>query len=96
MGNLISQEGSNRRSRNPRSQEDFPRFFLARLRRMVAVRREQGPLLQTGELELRLLDKAVYSTFCDCLDLGVGDEARAVLRQEELVAGDEAPEVDPN
>ena len=49
---------------------------------MVALRREHAPHLEAGAPDLRLLDRSVYSTFCDCLDLGVAAEARAVLSGE--------------
>lgn len=79
MGNLISQNSG---GRSAGSTQLVQRFFLERLRRMVAIRREHAPLLEAGDSSLRLLDKAVYSTFCDCLDLGTSDEARTILRQD--------------
>ncbi len=81
MGNVISQDNGNRSGRKS-GPKYLQRFFLKRLNRLVAVRRERGPFLDAGDFDLRLLDKAVYSTFCDCLDLGAGDEARSVLRHE--------------
>ncbi len=80
MAKLTSQDSGRR---NVGSADYLQRFFLERLARMVATRRERAPFLEAGELDLRLLDKAVYSTFCDCLDLGVGEKARAILRGEE-------------
>ena len=83
MGNLTSQGNGNR--------TDYLReFFIMRLEHMVAVRRERGPELGAGSTDLRLLDKAVYSTFCDCLDLGLAGEAKAILRRGE---GKKAPKV---
>jgi hypothetical protein len=52
------------------------------LERLVEIRREGEPRLEEGTALLHLVDKAVYSTFCDCLDLGAGKEARAILRSE--------------
>ncbi|MHB1162190.1 MAG: hypothetical protein ACYC3V_17940 [Chloroflexota bacterium] len=90
-----SRDNSSRSGRKDRSTRYLQRFFLARLQRMVAVRREQDP--EAGDPNLRLLDKAVYSTFCDCLDLGAGDEARAALRHEPVdLRGKPSPEVDSN
>jgi hypothetical protein len=82
LGNVISQDSGNRSRRKGGAPKYLQRFFLQRLDRIVSVRRERGPLLDAGDLDLRLLDKAVYSTFCDCLDLGVGDDARAILRDQ--------------
>lgn len=94
--NLISQDSS-RSGQKGRATKLLQRFFLKRLQHMVAVRRERGPLLGAGDPDLRLLDKAVYSTFCDCLDLGAGEEARAVLKPVEVGGeGAESPEADPN
>ncbi len=94
MSKLVSQDSGNL-SGPARSPEYLRRFFLARLERVVAVRRERAPLLEAGSMDLRLLDKAVYSTYCDCLDLGASKAARAILRGEDSAAP-ETPEVDPN
>lgn len=84
MGNLTYKDGS-RSGSKMNSVKYQRRFFLARLRRLVAARHQHGSLEDAGSPNLRLLDKAVYSTFCDCLDLGVGEEARTILRHEHLV-----------
>ena len=100
MAKLIS---SDRGSRSSGGSFDpaWQRFFLLRLKHLVELR--HAPLPEASEENLRLLDKAVYSTFCDCLDLAVGIEARAILRNrdalrhEEVAAGPHEPsEVDPN
>ena len=87
MSNLISQDNGKRNGHNTGTPQYLQRFFLERLRRLVAIRRERGPLFDVGDFDLRLLDKAVYSTFCDCLDLDSGAEARAILRHEIAGAG---------
>lgn len=54
-------------------------MFLLRLRRLLWLRRSC-----VGQLEdsiLKVLDKSIYSTYCDCLEMGVGDEARQLLKQ---------------
>lgn len=84
MGNITYKDGS-RNGGKMNSVRYQRRFFLARLRRLVAARQRHGSLEDAGSLNLRLLDRAVYSTFCDCLDLGVGEEARTILRHEHLV-----------
>ena len=80
MSNVVQQNDSP----NARSTKFLQRFYLQRLRRLVATRQEHGINLTSGSSELRLLDRAVYSTFCDCLDLGSGEDARAVLRGEQI------------
>lgn len=58
------------------------RFFLGRLETLVAARR----LPETGleRWQSRLLNHAIYSTYCDCVALGIGDEARAVLHDQPI------------
>ncbi len=54
-------------------------YFLRRLRRLVQLRQQQADHLNGDGL--RLLDRAIFSTYCDCLDQGVGDVAQAVIHQ---------------
>ena len=52
--------------------------FLRRLQRFLRVRSEQGSQLNAEGV--RLLDRAIYSTYCDCVDLGISAEAQQLLR----------------
>lgn len=54
-------------------------MFLQRLAEMLEKRREIEGRLSRNDWRFRLLDKALYSTYCDCVDLGVGDEARRLV-----------------
>ena len=54
-------------------------LFVRRLRRLVGIRREHGARMNAQGL--RLLDHAIYSTFCDCRDQGRGDEANVLIHQ---------------
>ena len=54
-------------------------FFLRRLSRLLQVRQQQAGQLN-GE-GLRLLDGAIFSTYCDCVDLGLGQEAQRVVQR---------------
>jgi hypothetical protein len=88
MNETIYQAGSagdkirERLDRGIRLVQDYRSFFLARLARFVALR-EQYVGIADEDLNLaRLLNKCIYSSFCDCLDLGVGEEARTILRGE--------------
>ncbi len=56
-------------------------FFLYRLTQLLKKRRETASVLPKGDWRLRLLNKALYSTYRDCVELGVGDEARRLLGQ---------------
>ena len=82
-GNLISEDTDSRNGEQSRSARHFQRFYLERLRRMVGLRQEHGRPENVGNQEQRLLDRAIYCTLCECLDLGVGEEARAILRHED-------------
>lgn len=83
-GNLTSRDSSSLGHGVDQPSPTLRRFFLARLRDLVALRSEHARQLPDGDPNLRLLDKAIYSIYCDCLDLGVGEEARAILRHEQV------------
>ena len=53
--------------------------FLRRLNRLLRLRQEQGTELN-GE-GVRLIDRAIYSTYCDASDVGVAVEAQKLLRR---------------
>lgn len=55
-------------------------LFLERLRTLLE-RRRGTATEKLNEHELRAVDRAIYSTYCDCLQLGVGTEARQLLQQ---------------
>lgn len=55
------------------------RMFLLRLRRLIWLRR--SCVGQLDDSILRVLDRSIYSTYCDCLEMGVADEARQLLKQ---------------
>ena len=55
-------------------------FFLTRLQSLIAHREEQSTD-GDGASRARLPDKALYSTYCDLIDLGLGDEAREEIRR---------------
>jgi hypothetical protein len=55
-------------------------FFLGRLERLLAIRRAQNPALELWQNAL--LPRAIYSTYRDCLDLGLANEVQALLHGE--------------
>ncbi|MEA2640683.1 MAG: hypothetical protein QOF51_2077 [Chloroflexota bacterium] len=57
-------------------------FFLTRLSWLIRQRRELVNTLDETDWRLKLLNKALYSTFLDCVEEGVGDEARSLLAQQ--------------
>lgn len=55
-------------------------LFLHRFELLVNKRQQHVGRLRPGDWRLRLIDKALYSTYRDCLALSVGDEVREILR----------------
>ena len=61
--------------------------YLRRLNRMLRLRSEQSR--QLNEDGVRLLDRAIYSTYCDAVDLGVTGEAQRLLHRFAVPASPE-------
>lgn len=53
--------------------------FLRRLNRLLRLRAEQAG--QLNEEGVRLIDRAIYSTYCDAVDLEVAAEAQKLLHR---------------
>ena len=58
--------------------------YLRRLKRLLRLRREHNGDLNTQGI--RLLDRSIFAAYCDCLDVGVGEKAREVLRETQFTA----------
>ncbi len=56
--------------------------FLMRLSHLQRQRRETMNLLEPNDWRMRLIHKALYSTYRDCEDLGVGQEAKLLMAQQ--------------
>ncbi len=56
-------------------------LFLLRIRSLVGKRQQYAGRIDPGDWRIKLLDKALYSTYCDCADLGIGQECQTILRQ---------------
>ncbi|MFN8524882.1 MAG: hypothetical protein U0821_17445 [Chloroflexota bacterium] len=56
-------------------------FFLMRLSYLQKQRRECTNVMNQDDWRIRLLNKALYSTFQDCQTAGVGDEAKVLIGQ---------------
>ncbi len=61
-------------------------FFLLRLERLLRVRREHAALANSNDWWAKLLNKAIYSTFCDCIELAVGEDARSLFARDKTAA----------
>lgn len=56
-------------------------LFLLRLTKLLRDRVEWSKRLPAADWRVKLLNKAIYSTFCDCVEQGVGDEGRRLFEQ---------------
>jgi len=58
-------------------------FFLMRLSYLVRRRKEELTSLDPSHWKYKLLNKGLYSTYCDCVTEGVGEEAKVLLGQQQ-------------
>jgi len=57
-------------------------LFLQRFQALMAKRQQHAGNILPDDWRMRLIDKALYSTYVDCLQLDVRDEVREILRRE--------------
>ena len=62
--------------RGPRNYSPTQRFFLHRMQFLLQHSEEQTPQLTPDDWRQKLLARSLYSTYCDCVAIGVGDEAQ--------------------
>ena len=62
---------------------DLQHFFLKRLAWLHKQRRECVNVLNPADWRIRLINKALYSTYRDCVDAGVEDSAKQVLSKDQ-------------
>ena len=56
-------------------------LFLLRLSRLLRQREEYTRLLGPDDWRMKLFNKAIYSTFCDCVEQGIGEDAKLLFQQ---------------
>lgn len=56
-------------------------LFLLRLSRLLRQREEYSRLLSPEDWRIKLFNKAIYSTFCDCVAQGIGEDAKMLFKQ---------------
>jgi hypothetical protein len=83
--NSIEKQASESQGRG-RPYSEVQLFFLLRLERMLRVRREHAVLSNTNDWWAKLLTKAIYSTYCDCIETGVGEDARKLFSRDQAAA----------
>ena len=54
-------------------------LFLIRLNRLLRQRQDSISRLPEDDWRVKLLSKSIYSTFCDCVELGVAEDARTLF-----------------
>lgn len=57
-------------------------LFLLRLARLLRQRQEFFNILPDDHLHIRLLKKAIYSTYCDCQEQGLEGDAKALFERD--------------
>ncbi|MCL5264804.1 MAG: hypothetical protein M1343_06390 [Chloroflexi bacterium] len=75
--NESQQEGRGTRPYSP-----VQLLFLLRLARLLRQRQEYVNVLSAEDWRLKLLNKAIYSTYCDCIEQGIGDDAKALFERD--------------
>jgi hypothetical protein len=60
-------------------------IYLRRLERLLGLRQQHYHDL--NEKGLRLLDHSIFAAYCDCREVGAGDEGRHALRQASIFTG---------
>ena len=58
-------------------------FFLSRLSFLQKQRREFMNVLDVNDWRMRALNKTLYSTYRDCVEAEVGDEAKLLIAQQQ-------------
>lgn len=61
--------------------------FIRRLERLMRLRRDY--MEDLNPLGLRLLDRALYATYRDCLDFGAAAEAKEIMAKHPIPGWDE-------
>ena len=80
------EERGNERQSKIKPYSELQLFFLLRLERLLRVRREHMALSASSDWWAKLLNKAIYSTYCDCIELGVGEDARSLFARDQMAA----------
>jgi len=64
--------------------------YLRRLQRLLDLRRNhEGQLNFEG---MRLIDKSIYATYCDCVSVDASEAAQEVLRRSTVTLPESTPE----
>jgi hypothetical protein len=67
--------------RKSKGQTPVQEFFISRLSKQVEQRVRYTGLVEGEDWRTKLISRAIYSSYRDLVDLGLGDEARKILTQ---------------
>lgn len=62
-----------------RTYSSLQALFLHRLSKLLSGRQDWSKRLPTDDWRVKLLNKAIYSTYCDCVEQGLSEDARDLL-----------------
>jgi len=63
----------------PRTLTPSQILFSSRLARLLRLKEEWTGRVPANDGRLRMIHKAIYSTYCDCVEAGIADDARALV-----------------
>ncbi|MCL4509063.1 MAG: hypothetical protein M1296_06020 [Chloroflexi bacterium] len=67
-------------------------FFLLRLSRLLRLKRQYAVMPHTEKYLLEMINKAMYSTFLDCNEIGVAEDARELIENNSIEPNRPPPE----
>ena len=66
-----------------RASSPWQPLFLARLSRFLNLEEQWRVHVPAGDWRIQLIHRAIYSTYCDCVSLGLADDARELVRRNQ-------------
>jgi hypothetical protein len=66
-----------------RASSPWQSLFLARLARFLNQEDEWRLRVPAGDWHTQLIHRAIYSTYCDCVTLGLAEDARELVRRNQ-------------
>lgn len=70
----------NRMGNRPRALTPTQTIYTGRLTRLLRLKEEWSNRVPAGDWRMRLINKSIYSTYCDCVAAGLADDARQLVK----------------
>lgn len=64
----------------PRALTPTQTIYTGRLTRLLRLKEEWSNRVPAGDWRMRLINKSIYSTYCDCVAAGLADDARELVK----------------